>query len=281
MSSGQYNVSVADANGCTDNASVTVLASAAFTLTSATEVEHCSHSDGSATITANNALYPLTYSWSHNASLNNATASGLQAGSYTVTVSDGTCAVSLTITVGSYAGPVAGFHADHTVLSMEDGPVSFSDMSYDAVSWFYDFGDGDASTDQNPSHLFSNPGTFNTMQIVADEFGCTDTAYQDIIVKEGFAFFVPSAFSPNGDGRNDMFEVYGYGIDLNTFNLAVFDRWGEMVFQTTDINKMWDGGRANAREQEDVAQAVYSYHITFKTLAGKDKEYFGHVVALP
>ncbi|MGD9494425.1 MAG: gliding motility-associated C-terminal domain-containing protein [Bacteroidales bacterium] len=281
LAAGQYEVTVSDANGCQKSGIVTVFALAGFTLNSDSEVEHCMHGDGSATITALNAVNPLTYSWSHNASLNSATANNLAAGTYSVTASDGGCSQVISVTVGSYSGPVAGYHVSSTVVGMEDGPVIFSDMSSGAIQWFYDFGDGANEMIQNPTHQYINSGTYNTMQVVTDEFGCLDTAYQLITVTEGFAFFVPSAFSPNGDGRNDYFNVYGYGVDPGTFNMAIFDRWGEMVFYTTDINHMWDGGRADAKKQEDVSQSVYSYHITFKTLAGKDKEFFGRVITLP
>lgn len=281
LAAGQYEVTVSDANGCQKSGIVTVFALAGFILNSDSEVEHCMHGDGSATITALNAVNPLTYSWSHNASLNSATANNLAAGTYSVTASDGGCSQVISVTVGSYSGPVAVYYVSSTVVGMEDGPVIFSDMSSGAIQWFYDFGDGANEMIQNPTHQYINSGAYNTMQVVTDEFGCLDTAYQLITVTEGFAFFVPSAFSPNGDGRNDYFNVYGYGVDPGTFNMAIFDRWGEMVFHTTDINHMWDGGRADAKKQEDVSQSVYSYHITFKTLAGKDKEFFGRVITLP
>jgi gliding motility-associated-like protein len=281
LSSGQYNVIVTDANGCSVTGSTTVLATAAFSLATSSEVEHCSHADGTATVTASNALYPLTYSWSHNTSLNSSTASNLAAGTYTITVSDGSCSIATSVIVGSYSGPTAGFHPDRTVSGLDDGSIEFNDMSSGATMYLYDFGDGSTSTQQSPEHQYNNSGTYSVMQVVSDEFGCMDTTYVDILINEGFAFFVPSAFSPNGDGKNDYFVVYGYGIDLNTFNMAIFDRWGEKVFQTTDINKMWDGGRSDAKDPKDVRQAIYSYHITFKTMAGKDKEYFGRVVTLP
>jgi len=281
LAAGQYEVTVSDANGCLSTGITTVFAQAGFTLTSDSEVEHCSHNDGSATITASNAVNPLTYSWSHNATLNSPTATNLPAGSYTVTVTDGGCTQVTSVTVGSYSGPMAGYHVSSTVVGMEDGPVAFSDMSNGAIQWLYDFGDGAGAMIPNPSHQYTNSGVYSTMQIVTDEFGCLDTAFQSITVQEGFAFFIPSAFSPNGDGRNDYFTVFGYGVDPGTFNMAIFDRWGEMVFYTTDINHMWDGGRSDAKKQEDVSQSIYSYHITFKTLAGKDKEFFGRVITLP
>jgi len=281
LAAAQYSVTVTDANGCFTTGITTVFAQAGFTLSSSSGTEHCGQLDGMAVVTANNALNPLTYSWSHNNGLNSETAQNLATGSYIVTVSDGLCTQTITITVGNYDGPLAGFHPERTVVDVEDGPVVFADMSNGAIQWFYDFGDGGQSSSQSPSYQYGQTGSYTVLQVVTDQFGCVDSAFQNILVNEGFAFFVPNAFSPNGDGKNDYFEVSGYGIDLNTFNMAVFNRWGDMVFKTTNINHMWDGGRSEAKDPEDLRQNVYSYHITFKTMSGKDKEYFGRVITLP
>lgn len=281
LAAGSYSVTVTDANGCEDVAQVDVLPVAGFTLQTSSQPEHCGLADGSISVSVNGAQNPLTYSWSHNPALNNATASGLSQGSYTITVSDGLCMLTITADVLEQNGPDAGFHPSSTVVSLDQGSVTFSDQSFGANSWYYYFGDGTGATDQNPEHVFTEPGIFTVTQIVMDEWGCIDSVSVQITVNEGFAFFVPSAFSPNGDGLNDYFQVSGFGIDLNTFVLRVYDRWGRVVFITTDINSQWDGQLHLANDIDDVSQGVYSYHIFFKTSEGKDKEYFGKIIKLP
>lgn len=281
LPAGQYSVTVSDANGCTGSGVVTVSPQAGFSLGANSTLEHCYMLDGTAEIVPSNATMPLTYSWSHNLGLNSPTANGLAAGNYSVTVTDGQCTRTIDVIVGFHDGPNAGFHLSSTTTNVGEGNITFSDQSTGALVWYYEFGDGGLSTEQSPIYQYLTPGVYNPMQVVADQFGCTDTAFQTINVNEGFAFFIPSAFSPNGDGRNDYFTVSGYGIDLNTFQMSIYDRWGRIVFRTSDINKQWDGQYFFSKEIDDVSQGVYNYHITFKTSGGKDKKYFGQVVKLP
>ncbi|PKP00641.1 MAG: hypothetical protein CVU11_17140, partial [Bacteroidetes bacterium HGW-Bacteroidetes-6] len=241
LPAGQYSVTVSDVNGCTGSGVVTISSQAGFTLAATSTEEHCNLLDGTAQITPANATMPLTYSWPNDPGLNSPIATGLPSGNYVVTVTDGQCTRTIDVAVGFHHGPDAGFHPSSTSVNAGEGSLTFSDMSFGALMWYYDFGDGGNSYNQNPQYQYYTPGVYSSMQVVTDQFGCTDTAYQTITVNEGFAFYIPSAFSPNGDGRNDFFTVSGYGIDLNTFNISIYDRWGRLVFRSTDINKQWDG----------------------------------------
>lgn len=179
------------------------------------------------------------------------------------------------INVSTWAGPTAGFILNPTQISIDNPEVNVIDQSIGATIWFYDMNDGNTSTQQSFSHTYAQEGEYNIIQIVSDAYGCMDTAYRTIIVNESFA----NAFSPNGDGKNDLWHPKGIGIDPNTWNLRIYDRWGRTVFVSTDINQAWDGDFEG--DVNKVAQAVYSYHLTFKTTQGKDKEFFGHVIKLP
>jgi gliding motility-associated-like protein len=72
-------------------------------------------------------------------------------------------------------------------------------------------------------------------------FGCRDTVYNTFEIQNEFTFFAPTAFSPDNDAINDVFHVFGNGIDNNNFKLLVYNRWGEPIFESEDINKGWDG----------------------------------------
>ncbi|MCK5782796.1 MAG: gliding motility-associated C-terminal domain-containing protein, partial [Flavobacteriales bacterium] len=279
LTAGNYTVTITDDNGCSNTATATVEAQAGFSLSSSSEPEHCGQMDGSAQVIVSNAVNPLTYTWSHNASLNSTDATALSSGTYTVTVSDGECTRIEDILVSSMNGPIAGFILNPTVISLEDPVLNVIDASTGASTWFYDFDDGSTSTLQNTTHTYNNEGEYIIMQVVTDNFGCTDTAWQSIIVNESFTFFIPNAFSPNGDGKNDLFHPYGIGIDGDTWVMRIYDRWGHTVFYTTDINQPWDGNYDG--DVNKTSQGVYSYHIMFKTSSGKDKEFFGRVTKLP
>lgn len=111
---------------------------------------------------------------------------------------------------------------------------------------FYEWSFGDiasahnASAIANPIHTFSGPGEFEVRLIVGNE-EMRDTITNTIIVKEinDGAIFIPNAFSPNGDGLNDLFMAKGS--TPQRFELKIFNRWGELIFATNDITKGWDG----------------------------------------
>ena len=112
--------------------------------------------------------------------------------------------------------------------------------------------------------------------IVTNTFGCTDTAYNEVIVLPEYTLYVPNAFTPmNHDGVNDTFMPQGVGIDPNDFELLIFDRWGSLIYKTNDVNKGWDG-KANGGDK--VAQIdVYVWKIITKDFKGDEKQYIGHV----
>jgi gliding motility-associated-like protein len=90
-----------------------------------------------------------------------------------------------------------------------------------------------------------------------DKYGCTDTASIIVVVKRDYEIFVPNIFSPNGDGINDVFQPLDFGA-AKTFNMKIFNRWGELIYETNDINQPWNGTYKN--KLLDVG--VYTYYIT-------------------
>ena len=91
--------------------------------------------------------------------------------------------------------------------------------------------------------------------------GCKDTAHYTITIKEEYTFYAPTAFSPDYDGINDFFHVFGTGIDNDNFKLIIYDRWGEPVFESEDIYKGWDG---RAKGDNLVKTGVYTWVCVFK-----------------
>ncbi len=135
-------------------------------------------------------------------------------------------------------------------------PVTFTNLTIGSFSKFkWDFGDGDSliTTSINPVvHQYNISGTYNTCLYAYNNTGCIDTACQPIVASIIPAMDVSSAFTPNGDGINDKVFVRGYAI--TKMNWKIYNRWGQMMFQTTNRLEGWDG------KFNGVVQAQDAYH---------------------
>lgn len=193
----------------------------------------------------------------------------------TVTTSHGcTYTDSLLYPITVYPQPVAGFNIDPVITSIFEPDVQFEDLSTDAMYWEYDFGDYNYSNASSPEHHYTAPGTYNVMQIVTNSYGCSDTIVHPLTILEESTFFVPNSFTPNGDGLNELFFPSGSGIlDLKFY---VFDRWGELIFQTTKLNDGWDGTYKGWSVKSD----VYVWKAIVTDLNNDVKEYYGHVTVV-
>lgn len=175
--------------------------------------------------------------------------------------------------------PIASFSANPQPASVLEPTVNFFDQSLSAfpvTSWTWDFGDGMAgSTLQNPIHDYfsTNGGTYPVTLTIVDANGCTDDTTQLIIINPEFTFFMPSAFSPNGDGYNDYFG--GHGVGIATYEFYVFDRWGNMIFFGDELNETWDG-KANHGSQV-AQQDVYVWKVKIQDVFDKKHTYTGTV----
>jgi gliding motility-associated-like protein len=170
-----------------------------------------------------------------------------------------------------YPKPEAGFEPTPPTVSVLTPEIVFTDESFGAMYWEWDFGDFDGSILQNPSHVYPDTGMYSVMQIVINSFGCRDTMVQPIRIDPEFNYFVPNAFSPNGDGRNEIF--YGQGIGYEEFRMLIFDRWGNMIFESKDQSVGWDGRLANGMEAQIDA---YIYQITVRDVFGETHTIIGH-----
>jgi gliding motility-associated-like protein len=159
--------------------------------------------------------------------------------------------------------------------------VYFTDLSTgNPTTWSWNFGDlttlTDSSNLQNPSYTYSaeTGATYQTTLTVTNQYGCVDDTTIDIIVEPDFAFFIPNSFTPNGDGKNEGFMGAGYGI--TSYEIWVFDRWGNLIFNTKDINEAWDGSVQN--KGGDLAQVdVYVWKVQLTDVFNKKHKYIGHV----
>ena len=206
-----------------------------------------------------------------------------QVGTYDITliisttngcISTDTFSVQDLVTV--YPIPTAGFSVDSLSVSVFNPYISFFDQSFNGTSCYYDFGDGVVSADCDlQSHTFPDYGHYTVTQYVYNEFGCPDTARITVEVRPEFRFWIANAFTPNGDGLNEFFMPSIMGVE--NYKFYIFDRWGELIFESTSINKGWDGRyKGRACEQE-----VYVWKLVFQDLpTGKTHQHIGHVTLI-
>ncbi|MBL7813514.1 MAG: gliding motility-associated C-terminal domain-containing protein [Saprospiraceae bacterium] len=168
-----------------------------------------------------------------------------------------------------YARPKAGFDFTPKTVSNAKGDVSFEDKSSsDVASWYWTFGNKGSSSAQNPRFTFKDTGNVAVRLVVANANNCTDTTTQSLFVEPFYSFFLPNAFSPNNDGVNDEFLGSGYFDSFKSFSLTVFNRWGEIVFQTNSPTTAWNGQKNNAGYQ--LPEGVYLAVLTYKNYTGKE-----------
>jgi gliding motility-associated-like protein len=162
---------------------------------------------------------------------------------------------------------------DGTTISPE---YKFYDQSRFAASYSWDFGDGSTSTVASPQHLYASKGNYRVTLITASNEGCMDTISKDVEIMPVFTLYIPNAFTPDGNNTNDYFTAKGD--EITEFKMMIFDRWGEMIFQTNDIQTGWDGTANNGSKVAE--DGVYVYKITVKDYEYKSHAYVGHVTLL-
>jgi gliding motility-associated-like protein len=203
-------------------------------------------------------------------------------GNYTVAVTvtspfgcSGTNSNQVTLII--YDSPLANFVSSSAVETIVEPTFAFSNLcSGNTLGWLWDFGDTTTSTLASPTHTYARTGIYN-VRLIAESFGgCMDTVEHLVEVTPEFTIFIPTAFTPNGDGINEAF--YVYATEINTFNMQMFDRWGNLIFESDNLYEGWDG-RANGGS-EIAQQDVYVYKVFIKDFEGKQHKYTGSVTLL-
>lgn len=146
--------------------------------------------------------------------------------------------------------PDAGFSFSPDDPTNIEPTVSFFDQSEGAFAWFWDFGTGtDQSRAQNPVFTFPDTGFYDVMQVVTHPSGCLDTLIQRVDVRPEVRYFLPNAFTPNGDGLNDTYFGKGVLPGISDFSMTIWNRWGQLVFETSDPNQGWNGRYRNTGQE--------------------------------
>lgn len=177
--------------------------------------------------------------------------------------------------------PIASFIPSSTVVNNLNTEVHFENTSSGASSYEWDFGDGSLTESTvSPTHNFpdTEAGTYTVQLIALSPLECADTAYATIEVDEEVIFYVPNTFTPDNDDYNEVFQpVFNSGYDPYDFDLFIFDRWGETIFESHNADIGWDGTYGGG----SVQQGTYTWKIEFKTTSSDERRVVhGHVNVL-
>lgn len=284
-----YTVDVTDANGCIADTTVLVTVSAMpVAILSADTTTGCAPLCVNFTDVSTVSVPSVITSWSWNFGDN--TSSTLQNPSHCYSDA-GVYSVTLTVTTGDgctetivmanyievYAIPTAAFTASPQPTTILASTIFFTDNSTNASMWNWNFGDlsNSSSILQNPSFLYPDPICYQVTLEVTSPDGCTDSTSHQICIDPDVNIYVPNTFTPNQDGINETFIPVTVGIDPEKYEFWVFDRWGNLIFYTDEINDGWDGKVLGHDQlcQED----TYVWKVKCVDVLDKKHNLIGHV----
>jgi gliding motility-associated-like protein len=176
------------------------------------------------------------------------------------------CSSSRTILVKRINSDFAYIHANPGSTSVYDPNIQFAvtpDTTYMMTQW--EFGDGAQSQIKNPFHTYSDTGWFNVTLLVKNSLGCIDSNMVKIYIYPDYDIYVPNAFTPDNDGLNDTFKPES--ACLRDYSMFIYNRWGQLLFETRDIRVGWDG----SYHGEKLPSNVYVYKIFYKDCMNRSK----------
>ena len=177
-----------------------------------------------------------------------------------------------------YPNPVANFTASPGVVSVIAPESHLINTSTGATQYIWNFGDGsEISNDFSPNHTFivEPQQNFQVTLVAISEHGCVDSITKTILMEKGVILYVPNSFTPDGNQFNPLFlPIVTAGVDKNQYELEIYNRWGELIFQTTSTEDGWDGTYKGIACPE----GMYNWKIKYKTSSSDEKKvHVGHV----
>jgi gliding motility-associated-like protein len=219
----------------------------------------------------------ISSTWSVNGQVfstqTNFTFSPIAPGTYDISLSVTTSAgCSDSLTLSNYIivvdSPIAAFDFSPDIIQVGDQFIQFTDASIGQINnWFWtvNFANSiETSTQQNPG--FSIPSNtsseFSVVLEVTNEAGCSSSATSIIGIFENATIFIPNAFSPDGNELNQYFQIKGNKIDPYDFSMQIFNRWGELIFESKNIAFGWDG--TYTQNNYAAPSGVYTYQVRYR-----------------
>jgi gliding motility-associated-like protein len=187
------------------------------------------------------------------------------------------CSLGIQKIAKAFPTPIAKFRQSDNVLFENQAFIHFQDESTpDVNEWQWSIGDQLVYNGSDFYHEFTNTGIHHVSLFVKNEFGCSDSSINQIEVIPSLTVFVPNTFTPNGDEINQLFYPVFSGsyVDRKNYSFLIYNRWGEVVFQTSNVQDTWDG----LCEGKPCMQGTYSWEIICIENSNKVvKRLYGHV----
>ena len=168
-------------------------------------------------------------------------------------------------------------NADFTILTnnpTENLPTSFYNLTQNGFGYQWFFGDGASSYEIHPTHTFSPAGEYVITLIATDMNGCVDSISKPIYIQEEFYIYIPNTFIPDDNRINDFFT--GSFVGVEWINIEIFNRWGERLFFSDQLDFKWDGTYQGIK----VPDGVYTWRLIYRRFRGQEEEITGHVTVI-
>lgn len=175
-----------------------------------------------------------------------------------------------------YHNPVSLFQITPEITNMYEREVDMENNSIGADNYLWFLASDEVSEDFEPAFEYPDTGNYEVLLIAYTDNNCVDSSYRSLIIEPVESIYIPNAFSPNGDGANDVFNVSTFGLSKEGFYIRVFNRWGEIVFESDDLFKGWDGLSGG----DVCSSGVYVYKVVYLTLKDEVQEQTGTVTLI-
>jgi len=206
-----------------------------------------------------------------------------EAGTYQVryTNQDGVNVFSNEVAIESGTQQIFDFNASQLSVHVVNNQVAFTCNCGEGLTYFWEFGDGSTSTDANPTFSYNSEGTFTVKLTTNDANGCTEALEKNAYITVAgdnepptpvtAGYFIPNAFTPDGDNLNDLFQVAGQYEAV--IDMTIFNQWGQCVYTSNNSNAFWDGTNGGTK----VETGTYVYQINLRKSDGTSICEIGHI----
>jgi gliding motility-associated-like protein len=268
-----YSVLVTDQCGVQQTADILyTITSPPLLLTMSPNVEICPGDSVQLSVSATGGFGQYYYNWPHSGETTPTIwVKPSQSSTYRVIVSDECQTFTVSgITTVTIVKPTADFNISSRTL-FDDLPITFQNTSINGQTYEWSFGDGNTSDLVHPNNTYIDPGSYIVTLVATDDKGCTDTISKPINIEEAYYIYVPNTFTPDGFRYNNTFKASTVGI--RTLQIRIFNRWGETIFVSDELNFAWDGTFNNVMSQD----GTYTWKIKYITNSGKEETITGHI----
>jgi gliding motility-associated-like protein len=266
IAAGDYSVTVTDQDGCSITREMTIQNLNIELSVLSTTPSICGDNNGTVSIGVVSDFPDYTFDWGPIIHFNNNSATQLSAGDYSVNVNTDNCIATIDFTIDEIPGPDACFEIEYPYGNGINIPITFKNCTENSENWIWSFGDFGTSNSENSTHKYTSEGEFIVTLVASNEFGCKDSVSKIITIIGDTDVFIPNSFSPNQDGNNDIFIPVMREVNSKGYSLKIFNRWGELVFVSYNIEQGWDGTIGGIPVEMG---STYSYIIFYENLNGR------------